>query len=339
MAPEKIKRLKQKYEEARVGLDKLQEEVLTRGIEMRPGLRRQFDEALRGLFYTMACADGRIDVNEVRFYNYLFEEQLSITTFELVKEQLERSSNMFEEDYLSTVAAFASYDKSITGQIPLDAPSLSMLLISASEAVARLVMESDGDIDQGEIDKMRQLLVDAKNRASMVLADAEDLLAGGDAGNIGYDPDADMARDIRAAHRLLITGLVEAALHGADVVRGSRIGMAREEVSSTAAAARVVADSIRDDLERGRATGDLLVLAATQLRPIIACLKAVEQGGDDVSSSWRQMAAEARESAGKTVRWLRDVAEQRTRMLKEKHDWHDDVSAFEARVNEAWAQL
>ena len=80
----RIEKLKAKYEETRDGLDHLQEEVLKRGIELRPGLRRQFDEALRGLFYTMACADGRIDEREVLFYNYLFEEELSTATFELV---------------------------------------------------------------------------------------------------------------------------------------------------------------------------------------------------------------------------------------------------------------
>ena len=46
MDNQKIKKLKARYEDVRSGLDHLQEEVLRRGIEMRPGLRRQFDEAL-----------------------------------------------------------------------------------------------------------------------------------------------------------------------------------------------------------------------------------------------------------------------------------------------------
>jgi uncharacterized tellurite resistance protein B-like protein len=334
----RIEKLKAKYEETRDGLDHLQEEVLKRGIEMRPGLRRQFDEALRGLFYTMACADGRIDEREVAFYNYLFEEELSVTTFELVMAQLERSSPVFEEDFLATVGSFASYDASITGKIPLGAPSLAALLISAADAVGRLVMESDGDIDQAEIDAMKKLLVDAKARAVMVKEGAEDLLTDGARG-AGYDPDALLARDVRGLQRLIVSGFTEVVLQAADVVRHSGLGMTDPDALSRIDAAKFVIDGCRDDLERGRATGEILAMAAAQMRPVFTGLKAVEQAGDAVKPAWRTLAGESRQQAGALVAALKAHADSRVRVLLEKHDWHDDVSALQSQIEDAWGAL
>ncbi len=336
-APEKIQRLKAKYEDVRSGLDHLQEEVLRRGIEMRPGLRRQFDEALRGLFYTMACADGRIDATEVRFYNYLFEEELSVETFELVMAQLERSHNFFEEDFLAAVGAFALYDRSVTGSLPLGAPSLSTLLISAAETVAQMVMESDGEIAKGEIETLRRLLTDGRTRAAMVLSDAEDLRGG--EGKRGWDPDAQMGRDIRGVQREVLATLTEAMLQAADVIKASGIGMHEEATSSQAEATRFVIDAIRDDLERGRAPGELMVLGASQVRPMIRALRVVEEAGDAVSSSWRSMASSAREHAGARIRGAQASSEVRVRMLKEKHDWADEVEALEVALGETWDQI
>lgn len=335
MAHPKIEKLKSKYETARVGLDKLQEEVLSRGIEMRPGLRRQFDEALRGLFYTMACADGHIDQAEVAFYNYLFEEELSVATFELVRAQLERSKNVFEEDFLATVTAFASYDRSITGKIPLDAPSLSTLLISAADSVGRMVMSADGSVDDDEVAALKSLIVDARHRAELVRAGAESLLEGQQDGP-SYDPDAKLNRDIRGTHRMLCAGLTEIILHASDIITSSGISAVTTDPVDTATAAQFVTDSIRDDLERGKASGDLLSLAASQIRPIITALRQVESAGDAVSSSWRAMASEARSSAGAHLESLKRLCAQRILLLREKHDWADEVSHLEQQIDQAW---
>lgn len=337
LAP-KIAKLKGKYEEARVGLDKLQEEVLMRGIEMRPGLRRQFEEALRGLFYTMACADGHIDENEVKFYNYLFEEELSVTTFELVRAQLARSSNVFEEDLLATVAAFASYDRAITGKIPLDAPSLSTLLLKAGEAVGRLVIESDGEIVESEAQALRALLQQAKQRAELVKAGAESLLETNKDGDI-YDPDAELQRDIRGLERHICAGITEGAIQGADVVIKSGAGMVDENLTAIASATQFVADSIRDDLERGKASMDLLTLGLTQIPPLLEVLEKVENGGDAIQPAWRSLAETTREDIKETLRALHGGAQSRVRMLKEKYDWHDDVLHLEQGLEQAWEIL
>jgi uncharacterized tellurite resistance protein B-like protein len=337
MSP-KIEKLKAKYEEARVGLDKLQEEVLMRGIEMRPGLRRQFEEALRGLFYTMACADGHIDENEVSFYNYLFEEELSVTTFELVRQQLARSRNVFEEDLLATVAAFASYDRAITGKIPLDAPSLSTLLLKAGEAVGRLVIAADGEVVESEAQALRTLLQQAKQRAELVKAGAESLLETNKDGDI-YDPDAELARDIRGLERQICSGITESALQGADVIIKSGAGMLDENLTATATATQFVADSIRDDLERGKASMDLLTLGLTQIPPVLEVLETIENAGDAIKPAWRDMAETTRADIKETLRALHDSSQSRVRMLKEKYDWHDDVMRLEQGLEQAWEVL
>ena len=339
MDNQKIKKLKARYEDVRSGLDHLQEEVLRRGIEMRPGLRRQFDEALRGLFYTMACADGRIDEREVSFYNYLFEEELSVTTFELVRAQLDRTSPVFEEDFLATVAAFASYDASITGQIPLGAPSLSGLLISAAETVGRMVMESDGEIATDEVQALKKLIFDAKQRAELVRTGSEDLMEGHREGQREYDPDAILARDVRGVQRHVCAALTELVLQAADVVKAAGMGMVDESVSSSSGATRFVVDSVRDDLERGRASADTLILSATQIRSMLATLRAVERAGDQVTSAWRALARESREHAIQVIRGLRASSDARVRMLREKHDWHDDINRLEQTLQEAWEQM
>ena len=331
----KFEQLKQKYEEARSGLDHLQEEVLARGMELRPGLRRQFEEALRALFYTMACADGRIDESEVRFYNFLFDEELSVASFELVRAQLARTHRTFEEDLLSTVASFAAYDKAITGAIPLGAPALSTLLISAAEAVGRLVMTADGEIHDAEAETFREVIQRARQRADLVRADAEALMREGV--DEGYDPDAALGRDLRGVERFVCVALTEAVLHGADVVVASGIGASDEPTAAAAVAAQFVAGEVRDDLERGKASVDLATFAATQVAPVLAALGVLARW--DGAPGWATVATESSDGIRVMLSATRDSTGARLRVLREKHDWHPDIAALEESFQQVWETL
>lgn len=335
MNEQKIKKLKLKYQEARDGLDRLQEEVLKRGIELRPGLRHQFEEALRGLFYTMACADGHIDAREVSFYNTLFDEQLSVTTFELVRVQLERSRNVFEQDLLKTITAFATYDRSITGLIPLSAPSLSALLLGAGEALGRMVMESDGEVRESEAQALRELLQTAKQRAELVRAGAESLLETNKEGKT-YDPEAAVARDIRGVERALGALLTEAAMMAADLIEMSGIALHRPELSGLAEATHFVADSVRDDLERGDAGMDLVMLAASQIGPMMRAMDTLSSSGDVIKPTWRALAERAHRDTDELLARAQRSMQQRVWLLKEKHDWHERVTSLEESLEQVW---
>ena len=43
--------------------------------------------------------------------------------------------------------------------------------------------------------------------------------------------------------------------------------------------------------------------------------------------------------AGALIGALKPHADARARVLLEKHDWHDDVSALQAQIEAAWAKL
>lgn len=336
MENDKFKQLKSRYEEVQKGLDQLQEEVLARGMELRPGLRRQFDEALRGLFYAMAYADGRIDEREVAFYNYLFEEDLSVTTFELVMAQLNQAARTFEEDLLTAVSTFAQYDKSITGEIPLNAPSLSTLLLSAAETVGTLVMRSDGEVDEDESQSLRRILTDAKQRAELIRSGGESLLVRD--GDTPPDEDAKIERDIRGVVRWACASMSELILGAGEIVQKSGVGAIDNRVTAHAQAAAVVVDTVRDELERGKASGDLLILAGAQVKVAKACLRVVRDAQSKVGPGWSDIAEDALTGFSRLV-VLREDLDARIRMMREMHDWDRRIDKLETTLDEAWSQF
>ena len=210
-------------------------------------------------------------------------------------------------------------------------------------AQARIEAESIKGIiakvaDNDDPDFRTRAIIIKEQRAELVKAGAESLLETNKDGDI-YDPDAELQRDIRGLERHICAGITEGAIQGADVVIKSGAGMVDANLTAIASATQFVADSIRDDLERGKASMDLLTLGLTQIPPLLEVLEKVENGGDAIQPAWRSLAETTREDIKETLRALHGGAQSRVRMLKEKYDWHDDVLHLEQGLEQAWEIL